>query len=97
MLERIPYMFLMLGAIFALLGLVSVIMIREPREARSENNSQKKALGSEENVNLRPTEVLRTLTFYQVGFVMCLVCRSLIKLVNCRSGWVSWLLGCVTG
>ena len=90
-------MFLMLGAIFAVLGLVSVIMVREPREPRTETNYQKETLGSEENVNLRPTEVLRTLTFYQVGFVMCLVCRSLIKLVNRRSGWVSWLLVCVTG
>ena len=76
MLERIPYMFLMLGAIFAVLGLVSVIMVREPREPRTETNYQKETLGSEENVNLRPTEVLRTLTFYQVGFVMCLECRS---------------------
>ena len=36
MLERIPYMFLMLGAIFAVLRLVSVIMVREPREPRTE-------------------------------------------------------------
>ena len=41
-------------------------MIREPRKARTEINCQKEALGSEENVNLRPSEVLRTLTFYQV-------------------------------
>ena len=90
-------MFLMLGAIYAVLGLVSVLMIREPREARSENICQKEALGSEEEVNLRPTEVLRTLTFYQVNFVMCLVGRSVINLVNnCRSGLDSWLLVCVT-
>ena len=66
MLERIPYMFLMLGAIYAVLGLLSVLMIREPREAQSENTSLKEAVGPEEDFNLRPTEVLRTLTFYQV-------------------------------
>ena len=70
MLERIPYMFLMLGAIYAILGLLSVIMIREPREAQSENTSLKEAVGPEEDFNLRPTEVLRTLTFYQVSWVV---------------------------
>ena len=66
MLERIPYMFLMLGAIYAVLGLVSVLMIREPREVTSETTSLKEAVGPEDDFNLRPTEVLRTLTFYQV-------------------------------
>ena len=70
MLERIPVMFLMLGAIYAVLGLVSVLMIREPRESQSENTSLKEAAVPEEDFNLRPTEVLRTLTFYQVDFVM---------------------------
>ena len=73
MLERIPYMFLMLGIIYAVLGLLSVVMIREPREAQSENSSLKEAGGPKEDFNLRPTEVLRTLTFYQVIFVMCLL------------------------
>ena len=70
MLQRIPFMFLMLGAIYAVLGLVSILMIREPLEAQSENTSLKVAAGPEEDFNLRPTEVLRTLTFYQVDFVM---------------------------
>lgn len=73
MLEKIPVMFLMLGAIYAILGLVSVLMIREPREVQSENTSLQEAEGPEEDFNLRPTEVLRTLTFYQVNFVMQLV------------------------
>ena len=66
-------MFLMLGAIYAVLGLVSVLMIREPREAISETTSLKEAVGPKEDFNLRPTEVLRTLTFYQVDvlIVMC--------------------------
>ena len=63
-------MFLMLGAIYAILGLVSVLMIREPRETQSENTSLQEAAVPEEEFNLRPTEVLRTLTFYQVDFVM---------------------------
>ena len=61
-------MFLLLGASFALLGLISVVMIREPRDSLSEMTSlslQESETASEE-VNLRPTEVLRTVTFYQV-------------------------------
>ena len=79
MLQRIPFMFLMLGAIYAVLGLVSILMIREPLEAQSENTSLKEAAGPEEDFNLRPTEVLRTLTFYQVNILMCLVDLSIIK------------------
>ena len=60
-------MFLMLGAIYAILGLISVMMIREPRDSLSENTSLKEASVSEEDFNLKPTEVLRTVTFYQVG------------------------------
>ena len=66
MLERIPLMFLMLGAIYAILGLVAVIMIREPHDSLSENNSVNEAGASEQDISLRPTEVLRTVTFYQV-------------------------------
>ena len=75
MLERIPIMFLMLGAIYAILGLVSVLMIREPRETQSENTSLQEAAAPEEDFNLRPTEVLRTLTFYQVKVVMVLLSK----------------------
>ena len=66
MLERIPLMFLLLGAIFAVLGLIAVLMIREPRDTLSENTSLQETSETSEEVNLRPTEVLRTVTFYQV-------------------------------
>ena len=66
MLERIPLMFLLLGAIFAVLGLIAVVMIREPRDTLSENTSLQETSDTSEEVNLRPTEVLRTVTFYQV-------------------------------
>ena len=68
MLERIPLMFLMLGAIYAVLGLLAVLMIREPEDTLSEVTSLQEAptSASDGDVNLRPTEVLRTLTFYQV-------------------------------
>ena len=66
MLERIPLMFLLLGAIYAVLGLLSVIMIREPRDSLSEEISEKEVTEGEE-VSLAPGEVLRTKTFYQAG------------------------------
>ena len=59
-------MFLLLGAIFAVLGLIAVVMIREPRDTLSENTSLQETSDTSEEVNLRPTEVLRTVTFYQV-------------------------------
>ena len=67
MLERIPLMFLLLGAIYAVLGLVAVVMITEPEDSLSESNSvQETENTSEEDGSLRPLEVLRTSTFYQV-------------------------------
>ena len=66
MLERIPIMFLILGAIYAFLGVIAVVMIREPRESIIDDASLKGSTGSEEDFNLKPTKVLRTFTFYQV-------------------------------
>ena len=66
MLERIPFMFLLLGAIYAVLGLLSVLMIREPRDCLSEERSEKEMTEGEET-SLTPGEVLRTRTFYQAG------------------------------
>ena len=67
-------MFLLLGAIYAVLGLISVVMIGEPTESTSLEDL---IPASEKAVNLRPTEVLRTITFYQVMLSINNKCISL--------------------
>ena len=67
-------MFLLLGAIYAVLGLISVVMIGEPTESTS---LEYLIPISEKAVNLRPTEVLRTITFYQVMLSINNKCISL--------------------
>ena len=70
MLDRIPWMFLILGCLFALLGALAVLLISEPDETPSETLSLK---SESENVEVvvqksySPTEVLKTATFYQVN------------------------------
>ena len=66
-------MFLMLGAIYGVCGLVATLLISEPEDSASETmsftsadseKSEEAARGIE--TSLRPTEVLRTAVFYQV-------------------------------
>ena len=70
MLDRVPWMFLILGAIFSVLGFIAVLLISEPDESPSETLSLKSESEtvSENQIqtSLKPTEVLKTATFYQV-------------------------------
>ena len=70
MLARVPWMFLMLGGIYAICGMVATILISEPDDI-SESQSFTSELGKSDVVeeiqhSLKPTEVLRTPIFYQV-------------------------------
>ena len=74
MLARVPWMFLMLGAIYGVCGLVATLLISEPEDSASEtmsftsSDSEKSEEAAREiQTSLRPTEVLRTAVFYQVS------------------------------
>ena len=67
-------MFLLLGAIYGVCGLVATLLISEPEDSASETmsftsaDSEKSEEAAREiQTSLRPTEVLRTAVFYQVS------------------------------
>ena len=67
-------MFLMLGAIYGVCGLVATLLISEPEDSASETmsftsaDSEKSEEAAREiQTSLRPTEVLRTAVYYQVN------------------------------
>ena len=72
-LNRVPLMFIVLGIIYAVMGLIAVILIAEPNEERREQIENEDKEGQKEEVktkdvnNLSPLQVLRTQWFYQVG------------------------------
>ena len=70
MLDRVPWMFLILGASFSVLGFIAVLLISEPDESPSETLSLKSesetVSETQLQTSLKPTEVLKTATFYQV-------------------------------
>ena len=69
LLDRIPWMFLLSGAIYAVMGLIAFFLISEPQHQDKEEISlDTEHDRNEEEINLKPTQVLRTKTFYQVSF-----------------------------
>ena len=90
MLDRIPGMFLLLGGIFAICGIIGTILISEPDEETVEALEIEEVLDEapwriqkekEEERNLKPTEVLRTVIFYQmwIGFFSIGLCNGLMS------------------
>jgi len=71
-LNRVPLMFIVLGIIYAVMGLIAVILIAEPNEERREQIENEDKEGQKEEVktnnvnNLSPLQVLRTRWFYQI-------------------------------
>jgi len=85
MLARVPWMFLMLGCIYALCGMVATVLISEPEDI-SESQSFTSESGKSDVVeeiqnSLKPTEVLRTPVFYQIwaGFFSVGLCNGLMS------------------
>ena len=69
MLDRVPWMFLILGAIFSVLGFIAVLLISEPDESLSSetlNPESDTVSQTQIQTSLNPMEVLKTATFYQV-------------------------------
>ena len=66
MLARVPWMFLMLGCVYLLCGLVATLLISEPDHS-SETQTFNSDSIEEVRSSLKPTQVLRTPVFYQVG------------------------------
>ena len=67
LLDRIPWMFLLSGALYAVMGLIAFFLISEPQHQDKEEISlEAKQDGNGETLNLRPTQVLRTKIFYKV-------------------------------
>jgi len=85
LLSRIPWMFLILGITYAVMGLVAVLLISEPENSTPEVISLKSEDGKdtvqEEAVSLKPLEVLKTSTFYQIWMGFCAVglCNGLMS------------------
>ena len=66
LLDRIPWMFLLSGAIYAVMGVIAFFLIAEPQHQEKEEISlDAKYDGNDEALNLKPTQVLRTKTFYK--------------------------------
>merc|ERR1711892_1004289 len=81
MLGRIPYMFLMLGVIFFVMGILATILITEPeqdqehedsKQAKEDNNQKAMELSDKGDeppkslFSLSPLQVLKTPIFYQI-------------------------------
>ena len=72
LLARVPWMFLISGAIYAVLGVLAVTMISDPKLGSKQESSleqlefKKEEYQGKDGLNLKPTEVLRTKTFYKV-------------------------------
>ena len=80
-LDRVPLMFLLLGTIYAIMGIIAVILISEPEESSVEEDCKDENVDKEHIVepsqkeiskNLSPLEVLKTRWFYQV----CVFCNK---------------------
>ena len=69
-LARVPWMFLISGAIYAVMGLLAVTIISDPnqnnQQSMEQEDSDKQECTGRDELNLRPTEVLKTKTFYKV-------------------------------
>ena len=67
LLDRIPWMFLLSGALYAVMGLIAFFLISEPQlQDKEEISMEAKQDRNGETLNLRPTQVLRTKIFYKV-------------------------------
>ena len=85
LLDRIPWMFLLSGALYAVMGVTAFFLISEPQHLKMEEISLN-ANHDANDVNLRPTQVLRTKIFYKVNinfiFLDILIMIYLIDLVR---------------
>ena len=68
MLDNVPGMFLMMGIIYAAMGLISVPMIFTPNESERPADVRRSETDSPNKISLKPLETLKTLWFYQVHF-----------------------------
>jgi len=69
-LDRIPFLFILLGSIYAVMGFIAVVLIAEPKEPKGgkleDDEDQKIEHEKTDRKNLSPMEVLKTTWFYQI-------------------------------
>merc|ERR1719317_1778412 len=73
-LDRVPFMFLVLGIIYAVMGFIAVLLIAEPEPSKErkeqiqtpDKEEQKEDVNEEKENNLSPLQVLKTSWFYQI-------------------------------
>ena len=68
MLDNVPGMFLMMGIIYAAMGLISVPMIFTPSESERLADVRRSETEPLNKISLKPMEMLKTQWFYQVYF-----------------------------
>merc|ERR1719348_470637 len=82
LLSRIPWMFFILGVAFAVFGFIATIMISEPEPTAEvisindnddDNDDDDESEVKDEQVSLKPRQVLRTSTFYQIWIGFCAI------------------------
>lgn len=90
LLERVPIMFVLLGGMFAVLGIIGSVLISDPdeeyvesleeEEEQTDKDDSPAEEGEELEKNLKPTEVLRTVVFYIMwtGFFVVDMANSLM-------------------
>ena len=76
LLQRVPWMFALLGGIYVVMGIIAVLLISDPPEELNNFTSLMGPQWEEENDNkeiawtqvtsLRPKDVVKTTIFYQV-------------------------------
>ena len=81
LLQRVPWMFVLLGGIYVAMGLLAVFLISDPPEDRDNfilldqevvaKESNTKDVEWKKVPSLSPQEVLKTSVFYQVGATGC--------------------------
>ena len=87
LLDRIPWMFLLSGAIYAVMGVLAIFLISEPQHQNKEEISlEAEHDRNEEEINVKPTQVIRTNTFYQVNFYFLIHSSSQICFYRFGSG-----------
>ena len=92
LLDRIPWMFLLSGAIYAVMGVLAFLLISEPQHQDKEEISlDAKHDGKDEARSLKPTQVLRTKIFYRVNFRFLKIFISYFFFLRFGSDSLLWL------
>ena len=92
-LDRVPFMFIVLGIIYAVMGIIAVVLIAEPAEEKLEENKERdednEIQGIADRRTLTPWQVIKTRWFYQVNNFLQILLYPFI--INFKQIWTGFL------